>query len=426
MSLPSHGPGAGQQSSIRSFFQPAQPKYAAPPSASRQPPPRAQPPPRELPGLGPGEPQQPRPQSLQQDGAAEAAPSPLRPPPAAPPLPAQATPPSPGPLPTPKPTHHPNVTLSPIHASHVPALRSLTSRLLQVRYPDSFYSSVTDPAASGAFSRVLLWTDNPSPSDPVPPKPQVIGGLVCRRQSSFQARPGSARDVVPNALYLQSLVLQEPYRRLGLAGAMLDEVCSLAAAAEDGEAAARTVCAHVWTENEEGMEWYKARGFKIVEPVVDGFYRQLRPSGAWIMRKEIASGGIIGALKEAAGMNGAPRTEGAEANPRIDTPPVVSFTNTAASPPAAVRGPPKSPALDTPPPGPTRPPLRAASSGSGQSFQNARPETEWNDLPAEMHVPRNTLSVPGSGTNSGASSRSSSAAPRKKRDRSYPAAAFGK
>ncbi|PHH86443.1 hypothetical protein CDD83_10244 [Cordyceps sp. RAO-2017] len=61
----------------------------------------------------------------------------------------------------------------------------------------------------------------------------------------------------------------------------------------------------------------------------------------------------------------------------------------------------------------------------GQSYQNQRPETEWNDLPADMAPgllapPRKAGSEPASV----ASSRSSSTV-RKKRDRSYPAAAFG-
>ncbi|KAF4446122.1 Pre-mRNA-splicing factor [Fusarium albosuccineum] len=78
-------------------------------------------------------------------------------------------------------------------------------------------------------------------------------------------------------------------------------------------------------------------------------------------------------------------------------------------------GPPKN--------GASRPPLPH----SGRSYQNQRPETEWNDLPDDM---ANRLLVPPPRGNpgesgSGASSRSSSTA-RKKRDRAYPAAAFGK
>lgn len=298
--------------------------------------------------------------------------------------------------PTPTKTHHPNITLSPILQSHIPPLRHLTARLLQVRYPDTFYTALSDPTGSGAFSRVLLWTDPASASNPTP-KPTVIGGLVCRPLSTFQARPQSAVDVIPNALYVQSLVLLEPYRKLGLAGALLDEVCRLAG--QDPLWGCQTVCAHVWTENDEGLAWYSARGFRKVEPVVEGYYRQLQPAGAWIVRREIGGAGVIVDALRAGG------------DGRVT--PAISST----PPPSALTMPRSTPRSARPGPTPT--------SGPSLSFQNARPQTEWNDLPVEMQMARNNLlDLPGSGVSSGASSRSSSTT-RKKRDRSYPAAAFG-
>lgn len=79
--------------------------------------------------------------------------------------------------------------------------------------------------------------------------------------------------------------------------------------------------------------------------------------------------------------------------------------------------------------------LQRPSPAPSLSYQKTRPDTEWNDLPAEMVVGNNGagtavlgagpvkathLSAPGSG----ASSRSSSSA-RRKKERAYPAAAFG-
>ncbi|KAK6086587.1 GNAT family acetyltransferase [Seiridium cupressi] len=411
MSLPSQNPSGGPsraQASIRSFFQPTTPKYAAPPSASRP----AQPQPNQQ----PSPPQGPY---LQQHQSP--------PPPEAPPPPPQSdangngtvptTSSAPVPVPAPTPTHHPNITLSPILPSHIPSLKHLTARLLPVRYPETFYVPLSDPLSSGAFSRVLLWTDTPTPSNPSP-KPTVIGGLVCRPQATFQPRPNSAQDVISDALYIQSLVLQEPYRGLGLAARMLEEVCTLAS--HDERFMSRTVCAHVWTENAEGWEWYRARGFKKVEPVIEGYYRQLRPSDAWIVRREIgtgavsrAGGGVLDAVK-ANGIGSGSNEQAKEPirNKGASTPSVASFTS--ATPPLASR----SPASPGPRPGPPC---------FGTSYQNKGPENEWNDLPEEMvSAPRsNNLSVPGSGANSGTSSRSSSTAGRKKRDRAYPAAAFG-
>ncbi|KAK8104116.1 uncharacterized protein PG998_011149 [Apiospora kogelbergensis] len=352
MSLPSHN---GGQSSIRSFFQPKQPTYAAPPSAAAAP---------------QAAPQQP-PQSHQQQQQ-YAAPKSSQPSPE--PVAAVNAALSPVAVPGAKPTHHPNITISPILPSHIPSLRRITARLLPVRYSDSFYAALSDPDSSGAFSRVLLWTDDDNDG-----KPTVIGGLVCRPERLYQPRPDEPFvDAIQNALYIQSLVLNEPYRRLGLAGALLNEVSALAA--RDPRWACRTVCAHVWTQNTEGMAWYMARGFTRIDPPVDAYYRMLTPNDAWIVRREIGGGGDgYGEWERDSFKGNAGCGE-----------------------------------LHEPGPNP--------NSASGQSFQNARPETEWNDLPAEMS---RTLAVPGSsGVSSAASSRSSSTM-RKKRDRAYPAAAFG-
>lgn len=405
MSLPSHN---GGQSSIRSFFQPKPPTYAAPPSAATSSQPAAAAPAQVTAQQPPlqSQPPQPSPQPV----AAAVDP------------PAEAVPPPSVAVPGAKPTHHPNITISPILPSHIPSLRRITARLLPVRYSDTFYAALSDPDSSGAFSRVLLWADTDTGDN----KPTVIGGLVCRPEKLYQPRPDEQFvDAIPNALYIQSLVLNEPYRRLGLAGALLHEVCGLAA--RDPRWACRTVCAHVWTQNSEGMAWYVARGFTRIDPPVDAYYRMLTPNDAWIVRREIGggSGGVLDALQQqqqshnSSSSNGQPAAtatmkNGNETASRA-TPAVVSFTNST-SPLPSPSGPPPPPIGS----GPQRPGPSPNSASSGQSFQNARPETEWNDLPAEMS---RTLAVPSSGVSSGASSRSSSTL-RKKRDRSYPAAAF--
>lgn len=266
---------------------------------------------------------------------------------------------------------------------------------------------------------MLLWTDDLSSDAP----PKVIGGLVCRPEPSpFAPSPKKTTpdDHKPNAVYIQSLVLLAPYRQNGLAAALLDEVVRLAA---ESPFACAEVYAHVWTDNDDGLRWYLARGF-AKHGQVNGYYFKLRPDSAWIVRRPIDTNGTT---SSALGQNGTgaaaagaipPSATAAAANlvsqqqqqTPVSTPPVLATT-------AGTPGP-LSPPLAPPPrsggPSPNRSP------GPGLSFQNARPETEWNDLPADMH------SGAANNNNSNASSRSSSVAPRKKRDRAYPAAAFGK
>ncbi|RYP50641.1 hypothetical protein DL768_003860 [Monosporascus sp. mg162] len=439
MSLPSTNK-SGQQSSIRSFFAPKQPTYAPRPSSAS---------------------------TAQQQSKA---------------TPPSATASQASPLPPPNPgtngaslpsSLHPQATISPILPEHIPALRRITSLLLPVNYPDSFWARLSDPQSSGAFSRVLLWTDDNDPSQqqqqqqqqPPTPNPKVIGGLVCRPEPSpFHAEtPGTTR---PNALYIQSLVLLSPYRSLGLAAALLEDAAGAAALSPDW--ACDTVWAHVWTDNAEGLRWYLARGFEREPEEVRGYYFKLRPDSAWIVRRRITIGGGggdgSGDVRQRAALKTTPTTATTTATATATIPP--SITAAAANLPLGGR-PHGSTSVPAPPVhATTAPPPPATRSGAtsrlpspgpdpgliggapaappkrGTSYQNTRPETEWNDLPADMHTPRGSnrggngengngnLDVPGGGNGnggggSGASSRSSSAAGRRKRDRAYPAAAFG-
>ena len=250
MSLPTSN--GNVQSSIRNFFRPKQPAYVAPPSSTKNKHNR------------PTSPPSTTTQTMTQQAAA-------------------TNPPRPANL-------HPQASISRIQPEHIPALRRITSLLLPVSYPDSFYARLSDPLSSGAFSRVVLWHDEKKGSS-APGK--VIGGLVCRPEPSpFHAGTAESSrssprptfpSAQPNALYIQSLVLLSPYRNLGLAAALLDEVV---ADAVQSEFACENVWAHVWTQNEEGMQWYMARGFARIEEVKQ-YYHKLHPDSAWVVRRDI-------------------------------------------------------------------------------------------------------------------------------------------
>ncbi|OAA72160.1 Acyl-CoA N-acyltransferase [Cordyceps fumosorosea ARSEF 2679] len=365
MPLPSQG-SVPQQKSIRSFFQPPKPPtYAPPPSSTTATPPRPSSPP-------------------------------LLPIP--PPL-TSATNPS---LPR-------NATIRAVEPADVPSLRRLNSLLLPVAFPDSFYAAVLDPALSHRYSRVITWAGD---GDGRPEEPKVVGAVVCIPE------PSAANPAETN-LYIRSLGVLAPYRALGLAGAALDDIVAQAAASA---LPLRSVTAHAWTENEQGLAWYHRRGFESCGAPIQGYYRRLRPDSAILVSRPVRAGAVLRAVNV---QNG---TSPADAN--------MGSQPSATQPPPALK---QEVAAATPPP--SRPPTTSANLNSdarpppprGGSYQNQRPEMEWNDLPSDMTSlpppPRRNFvggSEPVSGAASGASSRSSSsAAQRKKRDRSYPAAAFG-
>ncbi|KAK3330623.1 hypothetical protein B0H66DRAFT_69885 [Apodospora peruviana] len=411
-----------QQPSILSFFQPRQNSaYTAPPSTA--------------------------PPSTSNNTSADASSPPLLPPIIAatallpPTLPILPSPPS---LPA-------QASVVPVTEQHIPALRRINSLLLPVAYPDSFYAKALQPLASGLFSRTILWKDASDAGEP-----KVVGGVVCRLEPNSFLSPQQPSQVAPApptyyAIYIQSLVLLSPYRSQGLAAAALEHIVASASIlpAAGSSIDARTIYAHVWTENEEGLRWYQSRGFSRhgSEPI-KGYYFKLRPDTAWIMRRDIGPGTTPEppAPLPSPGSRSVPATArgsgGSGSNNTSST--VAAAVNLPAMKATAT-------ASQTGPPPPRAPPRQlsttstSSAASSSLSFQNTRPETEWNDLPADMvslpttpggagagagaSTPTGSgLLPPRSAPGSAPSSRSSSTAPpggRKKKERAYPAAAFG-
>ncbi|GAB0133516.1 hypothetical protein EsDP_00001923 [Epichloe bromicola] len=279
-------------------------------------------------------------------------------------------------------------------------LRRINSLLLQVSYAESFYAY----AVNNPFSRVITWSQDGQ-------EPKIIGGIVCRVEDmNPKEKNKSNGDKTPQNIYIRSLCLLSPYRSMGLAQAALEHVLSTVAANYLNVA---SVTAHVWTENEDGLRWYEGRGFARAGQPLRGYYLKLRPDTAWLVRRDVSQSGNASSERAA----------GAVDKPSVSTSVTAAVVNL---PPLAapLLGGPAS-TKSTPPPPPSSETSRPKPA-LGQSYQNQRPDMEWNDLPSDMAPPMAPLRKTGSESVSATSSRSSSSAgPRKKRDRSYPAAAFG-
>ncbi|KAG7132974.1 N-acetyltransferase san like protein [Verticillium longisporum] len=398
MSLPSSS-SKPSQTTIKSFFQPRQPKYAAPPS---------------------------QPQPLPKGLSYEAPPLPPSLTFSSQPNPASAT--AQTAIATPRPSSQTGTqtqtqqrpveipaeaAIRTLSASDIQALRRINALLLPVAYPDSFYTA----ALSSPFSRAITWSDpaaaaqdQDGASSPSPAEPKLIGGLVARLE------PLTA---TAQALYIQSLALLSPYRAHGLATAALAD---LLAAPELAALAVTTVYAHVWTENADAIAWYAARGFAQDPRVQERYYHKLRPDTAYVVTRDLAAPLPSRPAMGNASSAPAPSVTAAVANLAQPSPPSSSQETAAATATAvgSVPAPPPPPASDVAA-SQTRP---GPPQSRGLSFQNKRAETEWNDLPSDMAP--GLLAPPSrasSGPGSEASSRSSSTV-RKKKDRSYPAAAF--
>lgn len=57
----------------------------------------------------------------------------------------------------------------------------------------------------------------------------------------------------------------------------------------------------MWEANEEGLEWYRRRGFEVEEAVLEGYYRRLRPAGARVVRRRVGVRDWLGVGKAGKG-----------------------------------------------------------------------------------------------------------------------------
>ncbi|EUC35616.1 hypothetical protein COCCADRAFT_24430 [Bipolaris zeicola 26-R-13] len=170
----------------------------------------------------------------------------------------------------------PNVQLVPLTEDLMPAFKRLNTLTLPISYPESFYKeTMTEP--HHGITLVAVWHSSPADkaNEPSAEQSQLVGAVRCRLLPSSQ-------------LYISTLGVLAPYRSHGIAMHLLQAIVKKAVDLHS----VRSVTAHVWEANEEGMEWYKKRSFDIVGKE-EGYYRKLRPQGALLVRKWIGVGDLL-------------------------------------------------------------------------------------------------------------------------------------
>lgn len=195
-------------------------------------------------------------------------------------------------------TPHPHVTIETVGTGHIPSLARITGLLLPIRYPNSFYTAtITDPVVA-SLSRVAIYHDHPVAAAPdsgtSTGTDKVIGGIRCRLEKQDPAQDGQGAQATN--LYIQTLHLLSPYRGQGVATALLNSLLFDESSSSKNTPRVsglvkhyniRSVSAHVHEANEDGLKWYKSRGFQVQDSVVEGYYRRLKPSGARIVRLDL-------------------------------------------------------------------------------------------------------------------------------------------
>lgn len=156
--------------------------------------------------------------------------------------------------------------ISKVFPSHIDRLKMITTTLLPVRYSDKFYQECLDPERYLVIAFVVLYDSKP------------VGWIRCR----IEPFPSQETQVYKQ-VYIQALGILAPFRSLGLAKGLLQAVCQHV----DVQCPeVRSVYAHVWEKNEDALSWYERQSFSRIT-LHPQYYKRLRPSGAWVLRKEL-------------------------------------------------------------------------------------------------------------------------------------------
>jgi ribosomal protein S18 acetylase RimI-like enzyme len=150
---------------------------------------------------------------------------------------------------------------------------------------------MTEPHHS--ITLIALWKPTPSTTTSAKDEGEVdkvgrsvVGAIRCRLLPESQ-------------LYISTIGILAPYREHGIAVHLLAAVVKKAVELHG----VRCVTAHVWEANDEGLEWYKKRKFDILGKEAS-YYRKLQPAGAFLLRKWIGVGDLLGGEKEKDKENG--------------------------------------------------------------------------------------------------------------------------
>ncbi|EST06343.1 GNAT domain protein [Kalmanozyma brasiliensis GHG001] len=168
-------------------------------------------------------------------------------------------------------------------------LRKLNSVLFPVQYSERFYKDVLLPDAA-EVCKLGLFND------------VAVGTICCRLEHV-------SKDVV--RIYIMTLGVLAPYRRLGIASALLQHVLDHVSPGKEiqiidpetpvpkpkkdkngkeikAELVKKTVKVdsiylHVQTSNDEARVFYEKFGFKVAE-TIESYYRRIQPASAWVLR----------------------------------------------------------------------------------------------------------------------------------------------
>ncbi|SAM06012.1 hypothetical protein [Absidia glauca] len=156
-------------------------------------------------------------------------------------------------------TTYQRIALGDITVNNLGQLRKLNSVLFPIDYQPSFYDEVLRVEE---FAKLVYYND------------VCVGSVCCRKEA--------AEDGKDN-IYIMTLGVLKPYRRLGLGDQLLQHILAEAGKSEN---AVRKVYLHVQVNNDAAVAFYKKHGFQVVQTDKD-YYKDVEPRDAFVLEKTI-------------------------------------------------------------------------------------------------------------------------------------------
>ncbi|KAI1316466.1 N-alpha-acetyltransferase 50 [Mortierella claussenii] len=153
------------------------------------------------------------------------------------------------------------VGLGDITVNNLGQLKRLNTVIFPVVYSPTFYKEMLEV---GEFAKIIYFND-------------VCVGAVCCRKEKVAGSP------LQN-LYIATLGVLAPYRRLGLGTKLLRHILEHVEQAASSGPKIGKIYLHVQTHNEEALEFYKKHGFENVEKC-ENYYPQFDDKDAFRLEK---------------------------------------------------------------------------------------------------------------------------------------------
>jgi len=147
-----------------------------------------------------------------------------------------------------------DVTFGSIHVNNVGQLRRLQEAILPVRYTDQFYEDVIKLSAEGT-AKLAYFQD------------LTVGAACCRLEKRLEKK----------MLYVMTLVVLPAYRGRKIGTELLKYMIAKAK-----ELNCEGVFLHVWTSNQEGIDFYKNFNFEVTE-TIQNYYKRIDPPDCHIL-----------------------------------------------------------------------------------------------------------------------------------------------